>query len=340
MTWARNNCIDMIDGANNWDELHRALAGVGVAIKQRGAGLVIVTQDGKYGIKASSLGRDFSKKKIEQRLGIFEESKYKTGKQQYHREPKTKSSRLWASYTALRESQKNKYKSGIAKLKEERASRYSSLRDRAGVKRERLKSSVLHRRVKKAQYSSMRYDRLVELSSIRDDYNTMVDVLKNETAYLSWDDFLMKAAVEGDIEARRLLMRRGRRRPSRSSRWIAGRAMGAGLAIPRYTGFTYNRFGEVEYTLAGGSKVIDAGTGVIVDWSHSDESVRAGLALAVDKFNGNLSVDNVALREKIIEIVKSENMTVEINGVKYKQGKELDGIEKISNRRDMERGGE
>jgi len=57
--------------AESWHGIHTAMAKHGLSLRTRGAGLVIANQEGNVSVKASDLGRDFSKAKLEDRLGEY-----------------------------------------------------------------------------------------------------------------------------------------------------------------------------------------------------------------------------------------------------------------------------
>lgn len=69
--WIKRECADQIKGAQSWAELHAVMRSNGLELQERGNGLVI-TDGAGLGVKASSVARELSKAKLEQRLGAFE----------------------------------------------------------------------------------------------------------------------------------------------------------------------------------------------------------------------------------------------------------------------------
>ena len=69
--WIKRECADQIKGAQSWAELHAVMRSNGLELQERGNGLVI-TDGAGLGVKASSVARELSKIKLEQRLGAFE----------------------------------------------------------------------------------------------------------------------------------------------------------------------------------------------------------------------------------------------------------------------------
>ena len=69
--WIKRECVDQIKGAQSWAELHAVMQSNGLVLQERGNGLVI-TDGAGVGVKASSVARELSKAKLEQRFGAFE----------------------------------------------------------------------------------------------------------------------------------------------------------------------------------------------------------------------------------------------------------------------------
>jgi len=67
----RNNIAHQLNSANCWQQLHQILAANGLVISKRGNGLIIKSLTEDVQVKASSLGREFSKANLECRLGCF-----------------------------------------------------------------------------------------------------------------------------------------------------------------------------------------------------------------------------------------------------------------------------
>ena len=71
LNWIKRECMTQIQTAHSWSELHQVMQANGLELRERGQGLII-TDGAGIGVKASSVSRDFSKAKLEQRYGIFE----------------------------------------------------------------------------------------------------------------------------------------------------------------------------------------------------------------------------------------------------------------------------
>lgn len=70
LNWTKRHCLESIQKAQSWSELHQVIQVYGLKLVERGNGFIITDKTG-LAIKASSVSRDCSKIKLEQRLGIF-----------------------------------------------------------------------------------------------------------------------------------------------------------------------------------------------------------------------------------------------------------------------------
>ena len=68
--WIQRECLEQLQAASSWAELHRVLQEHGLELQERGNGLVISDQDGLM-VKASSVARELSKGKLVDRFGAF-----------------------------------------------------------------------------------------------------------------------------------------------------------------------------------------------------------------------------------------------------------------------------
>jgi len=64
--------ISKFSNSKDWDQLHNKVNALGVMLKKRGAGLIFEDKNLKISVKASSIARELSLKKLESSLGVFE----------------------------------------------------------------------------------------------------------------------------------------------------------------------------------------------------------------------------------------------------------------------------
>ncbi|NMM43612.1 relaxase/mobilization nuclease domain-containing protein [Rhodospirillaceae bacterium KN72] len=72
----RERLAETFGTAKTWAQLQDLAAKEGLAFAKRGNGLALLTLKSGKGIKASTLGRSFSRKALEEKLGVFEPSRH------------------------------------------------------------------------------------------------------------------------------------------------------------------------------------------------------------------------------------------------------------------------
>ncbi len=109
----REEILEGLGKVKTWQEAHKVLAGYDISIKLRGNGMVLMSSDGQA-MKASQLDRSCSKRKLEERFGVFEEQQTKprkkdkhqvTAKRRYRPRPLVrhrKTRALWQRYLSTR----------------------------------------------------------------------------------------------------------------------------------------------------------------------------------------------------------------------------------------------
>ena len=92
---------ELLERSDSWRQFHQGAAEYGLRFKPRGNGLVIGNLKGRQRMKASTLGREFSKKAMEDRLGPYLQpgkSKKSSARREYRPKPVTDhpaTKRLW-----------------------------------------------------------------------------------------------------------------------------------------------------------------------------------------------------------------------------------------------------
>ena len=91
VSWIREKAVAEIkavleDEQPDWSKLHQVLNRHGLTIRPRGAGFVIQDISSRLTVKASSVDRSFSKKKIETILGAYQQSKIMHAAREHYKE--------------------------------------------------------------------------------------------------------------------------------------------------------------------------------------------------------------------------------------------------------------
>ena len=92
----------LLRAARNWNDVHYSLAAKGIRFEQKGSGALIWVGD--TAVKASTIGREFSRKRMEERFGLFEptgETNAPRAREQVSEPLRETPGGQWAAYRGL-----------------------------------------------------------------------------------------------------------------------------------------------------------------------------------------------------------------------------------------------
>ena len=117
------NYINNLDlsNINSWYEFHEELNQQGVMYLKKGAGSVFASEDKKIYVKPSSINRDFSISKLEERFGDYKSDKYLKEKEinRYEKKPLNDKDNIYNDYCNYKDSRKKLIQNELNKLEEE-----------------------------------------------------------------------------------------------------------------------------------------------------------------------------------------------------------------------------
>lgn len=212
--WIKRECFDQIQAAQSWEALHQAMQVNGLSLHERGNGLVITAPDGTT-VKASSVGRDFSKTKLEARFGAFvpspEQANSDRPTKNYEQKPlrsRVDTAGLYARYKHEM-SAMNPLRAVELNRAIRRKSRLIEDAKRSGrLKRATLKLIKGERTTKRILYAQISHTLKDEIRKISKSYLNGRQVIYRQYTRLAWADWLKQQAISGDQEA--LAVLRGR----------------------------------------------------------------------------------------------------------------------------------
>ncbi|WP_239061074.1 TraI/MobA(P) family conjugative relaxase [Desulfovibrio sp. JC022] len=197
--------LESLRSAQNWQSFHKSLTQIGIEIRLRGNGCSIKDLHSKTAIKASSLDRDFSKPKLEAKLGKFQKPfGFKVEeKERYISRPLHKyREELYAEYRTVIESRKIAYES----LKEEQDARWKIITTFWNQKIKKTKKDSQLRPNNKARLLALATDRKnVEIETFKKEMTEKRAALREQTPFSRWNDFLKWKAENGDEVALEIL---------------------------------------------------------------------------------------------------------------------------------------
>lgn len=290
-TWVKDRTPDILDvagQARTWQALHEGLAGVGLAIKPRGAGLVITAANGSAALKASQVDRSLSSGALSARLGPFAPARAQTlsqGVTGYTAGPRQRGADdLYRQYKAQRETAE----ADRARLKqlvdEARNARRAAVLERFEQRRKALFADpYLTPELRQRQLNGLRVRRAEDLAGIEAETARQRTEANRAAPLFNWTAFLHQRAIRSDYQALRLLRQTSRARSGPYANLLTAADRTRFVEANQMGARTVSRTGDVTYLVQGTWKVVDRAREIRVD---TDEAVAAGfaLSLAVERF--------------------------------------------------------
>jgi len=272
--WIQRNCLADIKATNSWQDLHKVLQKNGLQLKKRGNGLVFEAIKTGVQVKASTVARELSKAKLENRLGALEEAKWSEAEtreqmakdnvidateafqknrehhknnsnhsqkpvRQYEKKPmptKMDTSKLYERYQKDRQQSSNRIRERIEKLKAEKQARIDDAWHSARSRRQVIRFLGGGRFLKSVQYQQVNHTLRRTIQDINADYRERCNALYQENRRSTWADWLKAQAERGDTEALAALRARKAPTTARENCLQAARSVVDDTPLPRSYG--------------------------------------------------------------------------------------------------------
>lgn len=203
--------VNALQQAHDWSELHQAFARFGLEYALHGNGAGIKDRQSKKAIKASSLGREFSKPALEKRFGSFQGADPQLAEhaeQRFTARPLQQDAErdgLYQEYMA----KINERKERLANIRQELTQREREIRELWQKKRAETESRTDllwdHRRMLCKKASTYEREMLEEL---RGDMEKKRLQVREEIPFWHWSGFLQMQAESGNELALKMLRAR------------------------------------------------------------------------------------------------------------------------------------
>lgn len=276
--------------AGNWQELHATLAAHGLQIKPRGAGLVIGDSGLGLWCKASDCGRDLSMKALTDRLGPYEADKSRRAApmRSYSprpRQPHPSSAGLFAEYQRQRQTAVAARKQGMAAISALRAKQTAEIRRWAATQRIILKTGPRGPSRKAVQATTQAQVAAAHQANAAGAEAKRKELIAS-TTLPNWNEWLMRRAEGGDVDALAVLRSRAEREERmRGDLLTASLADRAKAVIMEALKPQARKDGAMAYRTADGGLVVDRTTHVQAQRATAGAALVA-LALAAERFDG------------------------------------------------------
>jgi Relaxase/Mobilisation nuclease domain/Large polyvalent protein-associated domain 7 len=313
--WIQRECLEQLQSACCWAELHRVLQEHGLELKERGYGLVISDQNGLM-VKASSIDRELSKAKLVDRFGEFTSQPRPVNTEgpgkRYEARPvrsRIDTTLLFARYKKEQQGRSTNRTQGFKDARAKRDRLMAELKRKATLKRAATKLAGGSRSEKKLLFAMTSQSVKGELNKINEQYRLERERLLKQYQPLQWADWLRRAATNGDQEALAALRARvaayGLKGNTISARGGALQRTGVKAAQDGIT-----KKGTIIYCV-GASAVRDDGDRLKVSRGATREGLEAALRLAMERYGTHITVNGTAeFKAHIVEVAATAKLCV------------------------------
>ncbi len=216
---AKPDLLQAVKEGKSWDGLHQAMAEYGLMIKPRGAGLVIALGDGSMGVKASSVDKSLSFKALTERFGPYEppvnsqspDPALENPKRAYQKSLKQTDEATQALHSDFQSQKQAAWlvKSQLKeRITEEKALFAQQLKTWHAQERLKIKQSSQSRQAKRLAYQQLAQARQSALQTHSQSIKHQKQASKAKHPVLTWEQFLIQQAEQGNSKALELLRQR------------------------------------------------------------------------------------------------------------------------------------
>jgi hypothetical protein len=319
-TWIRAHALADIQAClrsgTNWQDLHMALAGYGLEIRPRGAGLVLATADGAVMVRASRFSRALSMAALTKRWGAYTAP---TGprppvKLRYERAPKRKSTSSaspWAEYQNQRQAVKAARALAFEQLRADVLRHWQSIEIWKEARARSVQDSTHFTAQGRAHlWSVYRLDVAMKEREFAEWQRDQRAALRGRHALPTWFGFLQDKAAGGNAEALTIL----REREARQRQAATAFATTADETDARTVVFSalrpaVRKNGQVVYRLRDGGHVVDSGDAIQVE-VVTPHALFLTLSLQAERSPGKavrLGGDD-AFQQQMVAMAAAKNM--------------------------------
>lgn len=206
----KDKILAALEHSTHWQDLHEALKVHGLGIKPHGNGLVVTDLHGKHTVKASTVDRSLSAKRLQERFGAFQPYRSLRPLQElsrYRAVPLHRSPERGELYSRYKSGIENR-KSRLADIKEREDDRIASIRQEWAAKRREIEGMSI---AKRNRHNLLTLARKHEKKAIFKAKLALLpepEAVRREIPYTSWQDFLKLEAGNGNEVALAVLRSR------------------------------------------------------------------------------------------------------------------------------------
>ncbi len=316
LSWIKRECLEQLQAATSWADLHRVLQENGLALKERGNGLVITAQDGLT-VKASSVARELSKAKLENKFGAFEPESIRPGnanspKNNYEARPvrsRIDTTLLFAQYKTEQQGMGAKRTKEWALAREHKIRLIEEAKRSAKLKRAATKLMGQSRDEKKLLYAMTSKAMRNQIEIINKQYRQERANIFKKYQPQQWADWLRRRATAGDQEALAAL------RARQLSQGLKANTVGAADGQLMKLGVnaaqdSITKKGTIIYRV-GASAIRDDGGTLKVSKDATKDGMEAALRMAMERYGNKITVTgSIDFKAKIIQAAVTAKLPI------------------------------
>ena len=303
--WIKRHCQTELGEAQNWSAFHAVLNRHGLTARERGNGLIFTTPKG-LSVKASSVSRQFSKSRLEEKFGMFTTNNSGPAPDiQYDQHPiYTNTNALYFRFCAEKLANKARLSETMTTIKNRKNRLIEQARQQAQLKRTAIKL-IKGRLNKRVLYALTHKSLQTTLQLIRQQYIHEHQKIFETYRSLTWLDWLQHEANQGNKDALAALRTR-RVKPATKSYTLSGESNTSPSKPNNPTKQGTNIHRKDECTIR------DEGTNLIISRGFSIQGLKTALLMAQKKFGSTIKVNgSEAFKQAIVQIAASFKIPIQ-----------------------------
>lgn len=314
LSWVRRECAESIQSAKTWQELHQVMHANGLDIRAHGNGLIITEQAGTR-VKASSVSREFSKAKLEARLGPFEapsDLAPASPVRQYEPRPlcsHMSSAELYAEYKATQQFTCQLRAAEWAKACDKKNRLIADTKRNGRLKRAAIKLMGGSRLSKKVLYALVSRTLKADIAKINDQYFQERQAIYETYQRRTWADWLQHEARQGNPSALAALRARKAQQALEGDTITSKSIQNPGWA-PGIEPDGITKRGTIIYRV-GAAAIRDDGNQLNISQAMTSAGLEAALRMAIHRYGQRITVNGSAqFKARIIKTAVAAKLNI------------------------------
>jgi len=335
-TWIKEEVLEDLqkvikDDKATFEDLQRVLAEANLELKPRGNGVVIAHKSRKLFVKSSSIHRSLSKAQLEKRFG--KPLEFKSIEVKAKKEFGMPKHDLWEQYKKRSDELRAAKKQLLAEAKQENTQAKEAIKS----KYERLiaetkRDLFLTPKAKRNIYKSLFANRKKEYQELTKAYKAKRDEIHKQTNQISYKEFLIQKALEGDSKALAAL-RKTKVKLEPNEKAILGKTDHK-IFITKDPHIT--KQGLVVYRIGDHGKIIDKGDRLRITIDSNELAIKEMLEMSIAKYGRNLDISgDLAFKQKVLAVTEKYDLTINFKDKTMQEIKEASKRQKVETQKDM-----